>query len=149
MMNWLPVVGLALVVTAPGVKDPPKKAEVPAIVGEWECIELIARGRKLTAAELATLGCGYEFMADGKVRSRFGGDPKDGTYTTAPAKDPAEVDFQWAKNQTTKGGIYKIDKDSLTLCYTEGKGERPAKFESPAGSRIMLMTFKRVEKKKE
>ena len=149
MTTWLPILGLTLTVGAPGVKDPPKKVEVPAIVGEWECVELVGGGRKASAAELADLGARFEFLADGKFKSRFGGEARDGTYATGPTKDPAEVDFQWNGNQTKKGGIYKVDKDGLTLCYAEGKGDRPAKFESPAGTRIFLMTFKRIEKKKE
>ena len=54
--------------------------------------------------------------------------------------------------------IYKIEEDMLTLCsampeFPGGRkgvvAGRPTAFEAPAGSRLVLMTFKRMEKKKE
>ena len=60
-MNTLLIVGLIL--GAPGVKEPPKKAEVPAIVGEWEAVELVAGGRVLTPAQVARRGDGLAMAA--------------------------------------------------------------------------------------
>jgi uncharacterized protein (TIGR03067 family) len=146
-MNALLIV--VLVIAAPGVKDPPKKAEPPAIVGEWECIELIGGGRKATAAELAKVRCHYEFTSDGKLRSEFGGSTTEGTYTTAPTREPAEIDMVSDRTGKKGAAIYRVDKDLLIICGAEGGGARPTKFESLNGTRVMLMTFKRVEKKKE
>ncbi len=148
-MNWFPIVGLALAVGAPGVKDPPKKADVPAIVGEWEATELVAGGRLLTPAQLAEVKCGFEFTADGKVKARLRGETREGTYTTAPGKEPAELDFLTGKAQEPKQAIFRIDKGALTICFVDGKGARPTKFESTAGTRTLLVTFKRAEKKKD
>jgi hypothetical protein len=49
----------------------------------------------------------------------------------------------------TLRGIYKLDGNTLTLCLAVGGEEanRPAKFESPAGSMVMLLTLKRPVKK--
>ena len=88
-----------------------------------------------------------QFTADGKFRGRFGPETSEGTYTTDPAKDPAQIDCVSGKAAKSKGGIFKVEKDTLTLCFAEGDAARPTKFESPAGTRIMLLTFKRVEKK--
>src|SRR5262245_27417208 len=148
-MNWLPAIGLAVVVGAPGTKDPAKKVEPPAIVGEWECVDFTGGGRKATAKEVAEFGIRMEFTADGKFRCRQGTqDFPDGTYKIDSAKEPAEVDYAAGGIMKGNKGIYRIDKEMLTICVAEGGGDRPTKFEAPAGTRIMLVTFKRVEKKK-
>jgi uncharacterized protein (TIGR03067 family) len=151
-MNWLPVIGLALALGAPGSKEAPKKAEAPAIVGEWECVEFVGGGRVATERELAQIQLGIEFRADGTCRIREGSPKgprfKDGKYTTDPSKDPAQFDFSIDKGGNVARRIYKIEKDLLVICGSEGIGERPTKFESPTDTRIVLVTFRRVESKK-
>jgi uncharacterized protein (TIGR03067 family) len=142
-----------LAIGAPGSKDAPKKAESPSIVGEWECVEFIGGGRVATEKELAQFQLGIEFKNDGTCRFREGTPKgprfKDGKYTTDATKDPAHIDFSTDKGTNVGKRIYKIEKDLLVLCGSEGAGERPTKFESPADTRIMLVTFRRVEKRKE
>jgi uncharacterized protein (TIGR03067 family) len=146
-MNWLPALALALMVGAPGPKEAPKKADSPSIVGEWECVELVGGGRKADAKEASQ--CHYEFTADGKFRVNWGGQNIEGTYTTDAKKDPAEIDCATGNAAKKNLGIFKVEKDTLIHCFADGGGDRPTKFESPAGTRILLLTFKRVEKKKE
>jgi uncharacterized protein (TIGR03067 family) len=149
-MNWLPAIGLALAIGAPGAKEAPKKAEVPTIVGEWECVEFISAGRKATAKQVSEMRLVFEFTVDGRFRVRPGTkDATEGTYSTDTAKDPAQLNYTPAKNAKEIQGIYRVEKDTLTICVTGGGGERPTKFESPAGAPIVLLTYKRVEKKKE
>ncbi len=143
MLNWLPAFGVAFALAAPVPKDP-KKPESPSIVGKWECVKFEAAGRTTTNEELKEIS--LEFGADGKCKIRFGED-SESTYATDAAKVPAEIDFVSEKTRKAKGAIYKLEKDSLTLCLGDGNAARPTKFESPAGTRIMLMTFKRVPKK--
>lgn len=146
-MNWLPAFALALAVAAP-TKDDPKKQAAPTIVGEWTCIKFVGDGLERTEInELKEIG--FEFTADGKFRGRFGNERFAGTYTIEPAKDPAEIDLKHEGKDKKGLGLFKIEKDTLTLCFAEGGKDRPAKLASPAGTRIMLMTFTRVEKKKD
>ena len=149
MTHCLTAVGLALLVGTPAPKEAPKKADVPSIVGEWECSSFMGGGRAATPNELSQIAIVMEFTADGKFRSQEGKARHTGKYTINASKDPAELDY--AAGGIAKGnhGIYKVDKDTLTICVAEGGGVRPTKFESPAGTRIMLLTFTRVEKKKE
>jgi uncharacterized protein (TIGR03067 family) len=138
------VVGLALVVAAPGTKDAPKK-DPPSIVGEWVG-ETGLRGGK---PDNPPPGTTITFAKDGRVIMKEGKDDRamEGTYTADPKKDPAEIDI--VPPATEKGptiqAIYKIEGDTLTLCFSMG-GERPKTFDSPAGSQIMLVTCKRAKK---
>ena len=142
------LVGLALVVGAPGAKDPPKK-EV-SIVGEWVGEKAVAGGKEKPVPEG---GVTMTLTADGKFIVREGKreQAEQGTYKTDTKKDPAEIDIMPPSEKAGRGtirGIFKIEGDTLTLCFTGGKddGDRPAKFESPEGSQVMLMTLKRAKK---
>jgi uncharacterized protein (TIGR03067 family) len=142
-MNALLIVGLVL--AAPGVKDPPKKAEVPAIVGEWQCDKLIFEGEDWPFVQ----GIRLEVMTDGKYRWWFGPEPREGTCVTNATKTPGELSMVSAATGKAKAGIYKLDKDTLVICLGDGPHDRPTKFESPAGKRIVLMSYRRVEPKKD
>src|SRR5262249_12532196 len=139
--------GLAFVVGAPGKNDAPKD-KAPPIVGEWACSKLVGGGMELKDLDGIQLShLRFEFLADGKVRMKKENDSIEGKYTIDAKKDPAELDLSMAEGGKEAKMIYKIDKDTLIICVTKKGDERPAKFESPADSKIMLMTFARVEKK--
>ena len=141
------LLAVGLVLSAPGVKDPPKKAEPPGLVGEWKVEEATVGGNALPGA--IKDGLTIEFTADGKYLIRVNGQSKEATYATTAGKEVNEIDFKDPTGRPALG-IYKFEKETLTLCMAEGNNvTRPASFESPAGSRVMLMTLKRVEKKKE
>jgi uncharacterized protein (TIGR03067 family) len=139
------LLGLALTVAAPGAKDPPKN-DPSGLVGEWALESGFSGGM----AEDHPPGVTWRFTADGKSvitvpDGRAGG---GGTYTTDRKKDPPQVDI----NDGTKGnglrGIYKVEGDTLTLCIVrERAGDRPTRFESPAGAKAELLVLKRVKKK--
>jgi uncharacterized protein (TIGR03067 family) len=141
------LVTLALAVGAPGAKDPPKK-EV-SIVGEWNGVKAVAGGEERPVPEG---GVTITFTADGKFIVHEGKREKaeQGTYKTDTKKDPAEIDISAPaeSGRPNVQGIFKIDGDTLTLCFPGKKddAERPTKFESPEGSRNMLMTLKRKKK---
>ena len=139
------MIGLTVAVAAPGPKDAAPKKDPPVIVGEWRCVELLGGGRAVPAEMLPEIV--FEFTADGKFRCREGAEERpEGTYTADPAKEPGEVDYAAGGIAKKNKGIYKVEKDTLTVCFTEGGGDRPTAFESPAGDRILLLTFKRVKK---
>jgi uncharacterized protein (TIGR03067 family) len=138
------LVGLAIVVGAPGKKDPPAK-DPPSLVGEWAG-ESGLRGGK---PENPPPGTTLTFTADGKVKFKEGNNERaeEGTYKADPKKSPAEIDIVPPDNEKgpTILGIYRIEGDTLTLCFSMG-GDRPREFASPAGSQVMLITCKRAKK---
>jgi uncharacterized protein (TIGR03067 family) len=136
----LPTVFVALVVAAPAVKDKPKPAP-PSIVGTW-VVETIAMGRQPQAvADPET----WVFNADGsRTAGPRGTVSRRGTFVLDPKANPPALDLTADPGNFRHLCIYRINGDTLTINVGWDKGERPAAFESPAGSQCTLYTFKRV-----
>lgn len=144
------LLGLAVAVGAPPLKDRPKNEA--GIVGEW-VLERSTLGGK--AAKIAE-GLRYEFTADGQWIIR-----RDGAVVKALPRqfkvdakaNPAAIDVTYQKPdggplpQPAMLGIYKIEEDTLTICYAPGSTERPTTFEPAGGDRVAVLVLKRAKKK--
>lgn len=68
-----------------------------------------------------------------------------GTYTLDASKSPIAIDMK-PKGGTYDGktllGIVKVDGDTMTICFAEPGKDRPSKFESSAGSGLVLAVHK-------
>jgi uncharacterized protein (TIGR03067 family) len=136
---------LALAVGAPAPKAEAKK-DPPTVIGKWVPESAIQGGKP----DNPPPGTAIEFTADGKFIATEGpaGKPEEGTYKTDPKKDPAEIDLTEPGGGGRGGpilGIYMLDGDTMTLVISM-EGTRPTAFESPAGSKVMLIVLKRVKK---
>jgi uncharacterized protein (TIGR03067 family) len=140
------VVGLALVLGAPGTKEPPKKDV--SIVGEW-ILEKMLIG-EIDVSPPKDKESRFVFSNDGKLNiTETGQKPETDEYKLDLKKNPAQIDILPAADSKDASliGIFKIDGDVLTICCAEGtKNTRPTKFESTKETKAMLMTFKRVKK---
>src|SRR6476659_8621880 len=130
------LLGAALALGDPALKDPPKKDL--GIVGEWALESTMLGGK---AGKVAS-ALRYEFTADGQwIIRREGTEVKSAPrqYKVDAKANPATIDVA----APTPGGggvlppgmlgIYKIDGDTLTICYAPGGGERPTTFEPALG----------------
>jgi uncharacterized protein (TIGR03067 family) len=74
--------------------------------------------------------------------------PSGGTYTVDASKSPIAIDMK-AKGGNYDGktllGIVKVEGDTMTICFAEPGKDRPSKFESTAGSGLVLAVCKKVK----
>jgi uncharacterized protein (TIGR03067 family) len=106
--------------------------------GPWTGVVLITSGRKFPEEEAQLLRLTFR---GGRVTRSFLGNSEEGTFTIDPSKQPKQFELQMAAGQP-RPGIYKLEKDTLTLCFSQG-GRRPMKFEAPPGTRNVLLVLKR------
>ncbi len=109
------------------------------LAGEWvpKSAELGGQPFPLAAfagANLNLTAGEYEFAGD------------KGTYKLMADQKPAQMDIHGVEGPNAGKDIkciYKLDGDELTVCYQLGQGERPGAFESPEGTQIFLVHYKR------
>ncbi len=134
---------LALICTASTPEDVRK-----GLQGTWTIMSVVDEGETVTAEDLA----GRSVKIDGD-KIEFIGRPDDdsstcpkGTFSLDPAKEPCQIDVQFEKVAHPCLGICLQDGDQAKLCISRTKGERPKAFESPEGSKVLLMVLERDKK---
>jgi uncharacterized protein (TIGR03067 family) len=134
-------VGLALVLGAPNLKEPPPKG--PPLVGRWVCTALTISGKD----DPQWQGLEYEFTADGGwVIYRNGKDIGviSRTYKADPEAGPGAIDLCERADGVASASRYKVNGDTLTLSSRMlDKGPRPADFQPGEG--LMTFVFKRAK----
>ena len=135
----------AILTSAVSADDKAAAADLKALVGKWS-IEKSELGGKDITEVLKVLR--FEIMPGGKYVAQHGEQKDEGTFTVDPGKKPKRMEIKTGEAGPSKGktmkAIYKLAGDDLVICYQFGGGEDyPAKFESPAGSQLLLTTYKR------
>jgi uncharacterized protein (TIGR03067 family) len=141
-VNILAFTVLAVSLAAPGAKD---KKDAPAgVVGTWKLERSTLNGNPLPARDLTVT-----YASDGKFEERRGEKIRQGTYTTDPKKDPAELDLKEEPSDAVAPpasaawpAIYKIDGDTMTVCVSDDS-KRPKTFDPTPGSGLIVSVFKR------
>jgi uncharacterized protein (TIGR03067 family) len=125
------VVLAGLTLAAPRPKDPPKKD--PPVMGQWQLVQMDG-----AEADFMTM----EFSADGTA-ARTDRSARPGyrwRYTTDTSASPARLDYLYDDKPPDRC-IFKVDGDTLTVCYSLADKERPREFGQP---RTRELVFKRV-----
>jgi uncharacterized protein (TIGR03067 family) len=135
------LLGVALGIGAPGLKDPPPKT--PPLVGRWLATALTIDGK----ADPQWNGLEYEFTSDGVWIIYRDGKDLGGvvrSYKADAKARPAAIDVCEQKDGTAQSAIFRIEGDTLFLSIRTGRGERPTNFEPAEG--VMTFQFTRVKK---
>jgi uncharacterized protein (TIGR03067 family) len=146
------VSALALVFLLPAVamsdEKPDAAADLKALVSKWK-IEKAELAGKDILEHLKDMK--FEIFADGKYLAQVGEEKDEGAFTVDPAKSPKQMVIKGNggpnKGKTIKA-IYKLDGDTLTVCYDfDGTAEKhPAKFETKEGTMQIMIVYKREKK---
>jgi uncharacterized protein (TIGR03067 family) len=141
-MNATLLLGLALAVGAPALRERPK-AE-PSIEGEWKVESRFDDGKPSTDQNL------WVFSPRGVAEIR---DPTGTsvishlTYTLSSAGPFKAIDFLESQRNgraEPRQGLYRIDGDTLTASFTVGDAPRPMSFDPSKEGYVLVL--KRVKK---
>jgi uncharacterized protein (TIGR03067 family) len=132
---------------APAVKDGAPKP--PDIAGEWNCEQRLVGGKP--DPELARIPVRLVIAGAAWQAHTPDGPPAEAVLELDPKASPPALTL-YSNDDPARGrrasltGIYRLDGDTLTICYVLGDGPRPTVFESAAGSEVRIMTLRKVKK---
>jgi uncharacterized protein (TIGR03067 family) len=138
--RWLAAgaVAAVLIGTGAGVADDEDavKKELKALEGNWQLVRQEERGSVTPRPVVSRL----RIVIEGDQISWYIGNPasnQDATFKIDPTKNPRTIDAEITKGSAKDKimlGIYKLDKDTLEICWNEPENEkRPKKFTSRPG----------------
>jgi uncharacterized protein (TIGR03067 family) len=137
---------LASALLAVAAARPDAAADLKSLVGKWELVKAELGGNDVTAG---LKYADFQIRPGGAYTVKFVGDPDEGTFAVDPAKTPRQMDIKTGKTGPHEGktvrAIYKLDGDTLTVCYELSGGDRPTAFKTTAGTKQLLAEYRRAK----
>ena len=118
--------------------DDKSKKDEEAILGTWTVVSFEEGGKK--PPDDATKDMKVKFTADGKMTVMRGEQEQEFMYRLDPSQKIKEFNGTNAQGKSAEG-IYKIEDDKLTVCFSRAGGARPNEFASPESTTIVLMVL--------
>lgn len=120
-----------------------KQEEVKKLQGTWVLMGMETNGAKIEGID--QLRCKLKVKgADFTMTQGLG--KLEGILQLDVAKAPAQMDTEARDaqgNVQRSYGIYKIEGDTLTVCFSADKALRPLEFKTRKGTDLVLEVFKR------
>src|SRR5262249_26207484 len=137
----------ALLLVAADKKEDASKKDLTAMQGDWAAEKMVRDGMALPDDDVQALfrtvkGNAYTVF---RFRKKLG----SGTFKLDASKSPRQIDItpDGVPKGTVFQGIYKLEKDTLTICFAGPKGKRPTAFASKEDSGVTLTVWKKEKKK--
>ena len=134
-------------VEVPALDDSVAKAERERHQGTWIATSFVFDGTETPKDIVATITRTVE--GDHVVWKRDGKNFAGTKFVLDPSKNPKTIDVTpdgGPNRDKVVLGIYKFEKDTLTICMAGTGQERPKTFEAEKGSGRTLMAFRRGAK---
>jgi uncharacterized protein (TIGR03067 family) len=130
MRRAIPLLAVVSLAFAPVPPPKPPRADKRAaeLIGEWEGPHLLV-------------------ITKGRAAYHHGGDPRVYELRVDPSGKPPAYDMRGTGRVAGRvlRGIYRVEGDTLTLCYHSAGRERPAAFEGP-GKGTYTATYRRKKR---
>ncbi len=114
--------------------------ELKKLQGTWEVVAVEARGNRTEIRqELPAFAITFE-------GTRFAVNGTGGRAVIDPTTDPKLIDLRYTKEGVTLETIYRIDGDTLTICYRpflDKVKNRPADFKTDEKSEYEVRVYRR------
>jgi len=120
-----------------------------AITGAWSMTTSEMNGQKVPDDEMKKLSLVLT-MKDGKYTTASAGQQTDaGDYTADEAASPKTFEIkpgEGPRKGTVMKAIYKLEGDTLTVCYDVAGKEYPKEFKTQADDGRLVAVYKRAGK---
>jgi len=136
-------VGTTVTVADLGASGPTKAASV--LDGKWQAVEAELAGKKFPPQ--ATRSIQLTLDGDNYLVTTDEGEDR-GTARAMPDEKPAALDITGTigpNKGKTFLAIYKLDGDTLVVCYDLGGKSRPKEFKTEPKSMLFLVTYRKLK----
>jgi uncharacterized protein (TIGR03067 family) len=140
-MKWSALVLVAVAGTLAAADDPNKKA-LDDLQGTWQ-LQRRTRGGKEAPADVVKR---MRLVIAADKATPYEGDKAQTPATIAvdATKKPATIDIRHGREGMP--GIYRLEGDTLTICFGDPGAERPKDFAAKTDPPTTLLVLKRVKK---